>query len=74
MHFFSIRLESLGLEQYSSGELLMKLLIPISFLICTIVQLKFFHKQLIEKTAKLEKALAEAEALALLKPGERYCF
>uniref|UniRef100_A0A914W7L3 Piezo-type mechanosensitive ion channel component n=1 Tax=Plectus sambesii TaxID=2011161 RepID=A0A914W7L3_9BILA len=50
-------LQSIGLEQFSRGRLLIKLLTPISFLIFTLIQVNFFHSDLIERTRKWEQAV-----------------
>ncbi|VDK64254.1 unnamed protein product [Anisakis simplex] len=49
-------LKSIGLERFSSGRLFVKLLTPISFLIFTLIQMNFFHENLMERTGKWEKA------------------
>uniref|UniRef100_A0A915B433 Piezo-type mechanosensitive ion channel component n=1 Tax=Parascaris univalens TaxID=6257 RepID=A0A915B433_PARUN len=49
-------LRSFGLERFSSGQLFIRLLTPISFLIFTLVQMNFFHENLMERTGKWEKA------------------
>ncbi|CAJ0957115.1 unnamed protein product, partial [Mesorhabditis belari] len=50
-------IHSFGLERISSGQLLIKLLTPISFLIFSLIQVNFFHERLMSRTEKWEQII-----------------
>uniref|UniRef100_A0A0K0E1X7 Piezo-type mechanosensitive ion channel component n=1 Tax=Strongyloides stercoralis TaxID=6248 RepID=A0A0K0E1X7_STRER len=50
-------IKSIGLENYSSGQLIISILTPLSFLVLALIQLNFFHFIFMKKTEHWNKIL-----------------